>query len=275
MKKHLITIAFILGAIVTLSVLLYPAVADMVNSRKQTSVVMSYLDDVAAMDDTSKQEMLDAAAEYNERLLHKPNRFKSTAEEEAEYLRQLDTGRGVMGVLEIDKIGVKLPIYHGTDEGVLQVGLGHMPSTSLPVGGAGTHAFITGHRGMPSSKLLTNLDRMAEGDVFILHILSDILTYQVDEIKTVLPDDAKAISIDSDADYCTLVTCTPYAVNTHRLLVRGHRIENVAVFAMPETDAHRLDKALVLPIFLLPVLLVLLVFAIARCIKISKGGKAK
>jgi len=275
MKKHLITIAFILGAIITLSVLLYPAVADLVNSRKQTNIVMSYLDDVAAMDESSKQEMLDAATEYNERLLHKPNRFKSTAEEEAEYQRQLDTGRGVMGVLEIDKIGVKLPIYHGTDEGVLQVGLGHMPSTSLPVGGAGTHAFITGHRGLPSSKLLTNLDRMAEGDIFILHILSDILTYQVDEIKTVLPDDAKAIGIDSDMDCCTLVTCTPYAVNTHRLLVRGHRIENAAVFTMPETDAHRLDRVLVLPLFLLPVLLVLLVFAIARCIKISKGGKAK
>jgi len=275
MKKHLITIAFILGVIITLSVLLYPAVADLVNSRRQSSVVMSYLDDVAAMDDTSKQEMLDAAAEYNKLLLRRPNRFEPTEEESAEYLRQLDTGRGVMGVLEIDKIGVKLPIYHGTDEGVLQVGLGHMPSTSLPVGGAGTHAFVTGHRGLPSSKLLTNLDRMAEGDVFTLHILNDILTYQVDEIKTVLPDDADAIGIAPDMDYCTLVTCTPYAVNTHRLLVRGHRIENAAVFAMPATDAHRLNKVLVLPIFLLPVLLALLAFVIARCIKISKGGKAK
>ena len=274
MKKHLVSIVFILGAVITLSVLLYPIVADYVNAQNQSRAVTRYLDEVAVMDDSEKQAILENAREYNERLLHKSNRFRFTEAETADYNRQMDTGRGVMGVLEIDKIDVKLPIYHGTDENVLQVGLGHMQSTSLPVGGEGTHAFVTGHRGLPSSKLLTNLDKIAEGDIFVLHIFSDILTYQVDEIRTVLPEEAKNLTIDPDMDYCTLVTCTPYGVNTHRLLVRGHRIES-AVTETLSPDAHRLDKLLVLPLFLLPVLLILLIFSIVKCIKISKGGKAK
>jgi len=274
MKKYWIPIACALGVLIALFVSLYPIVADYINARNQSRAVMSYLDTVASMDEDGKQAMLEAAREHNGWLLEKPDRFRFTEEETARYNRLLDTGRGVMGVLEIDKIDVKLPIYHSTDVSVLQIGIGHMPSSSLPVGGTGTHAFITGHRGLPSSKLLTHLDKMAEGDIFVLYILDDILTYRVDEIKTVLPEDARTQAIDPGGDYCTLVTCTPYGVNTHRLLVRGHRIETTRHEPLG-AEAHRLNKLLALPFFLSPALLALLVFAAAKCIQISRGGKAK
>jgi len=275
MKKHLMRAAFVLGVIIALSVLLYPVVADLVNSRSQSRAVMGYMADVEA-EGVDWQAMLEEAREWNQWLLGKQNKFKFTAEETARYNRLMDTGRGVIAVLEIGKIDVKLPVYHGTDEGVLQVGVGHMEGTSLPTGGAGTHTFLTGHRGLPSSKLLSHLDKMAVGDIFYLYVLSDVLTYEVDEINTVLPDEAGTLPIDPDMDFCTLVTCTPYGVNTHRLLVRGRRIENAAV---PQTfvpsEARRPDKFLVLLIFLAPVLLFVLIFALVRCIKIAKGRKAK
>jgi len=274
MKKYLIGIAFLLGALITLSVLLYPIVANYVNSQNQSRAVAGYLADVAVIDESEKLAMLENANEYNHWLLYKSNRFFFTPEETEHYNQQLDTGHGVMGVLEIDRINVKLPIFHGTDENVLQVGIGHMQNTSLPMGGIGSHVYITGHRGLPSSKLLTNLDKLAEGDLFALYILGDVLSYQVDEIKTVLPEEADAITIDPEMDYCTLVTCTPYGVNTHRLLVRGHRVE-IAIAETFAADAHRLDMQLALLLLLLPALLVLLILAAVKCIKISKGGKAK
>ena len=273
-KKRIINLAFILGAVITLSVLLYPIVADHVNARNQSQVVAKYINDVAAMDDGERQALLEAAHAYNSRLLRRGDRFQYTEAGTAEYLKQLDAGRGVMGILAIDKINVKLSIYHGTDEGVLQIGLGHMQDTSLPVGGAGTHAFITGHRGLPSSTLLTELDKLAEGDTFVLYVMGETLTYRVDQILTVEPDETQALDIEPGKDYCTLVTCTPYGVNTHRLLVRGHRIPNAEVRTLV-ADAHRLDKLLVLPLLLLPVLLALLIFAVVKCIKISKGGTEK
>jgi len=273
-KKRLAPIVFILGALIALSVLLYPIVAGYVNSKNQSRAVMDYLDDMAVVDGSGKLVMLEAARAHNLWLLGKSNRFSFTDGETAQYKRLLDAGRGIMGVLEIDKIGVRLPIYHGTDEAVLQVGIGHMQNSSLPVGGAGTHVFITGHRGLPSSKLLSNLDKIAEGDVFILYVLSDTLTYQVDEIKIVLPDEAETMTIDRDMDYCTLVTCTPYGVNTHRLLVRGQRIETAPVETIIP-NARRLDKLTVLPFFLVPVLLVLFIVAAVKCVQISKRKKAE
>ena len=271
MKKHIITILFLAGVLVTLCVLLYPAVADVVNSRSQSRVVTSYLDDVAVMDDGSRQAMLEAARAYNKELLRKENRFKFSPEEAAQYRRQLDAGRGVMGILIIDKIDVNLPVYHGTDEGVLQIGIGHLQGTSLPVGGTGTHAFITGHRGLPSSKLLSNLDKMAEGDTFALYILGETLTYQVDDIQTVKPEDVNALGIDIEMDYCTLVTCTPYGVNTHRLLVRGRRTENAAGTRGPAApDAKRLDKPLIILLFMIPALPAFILYTIVRCVKIHR-----
>ena len=274
MKKYIIPIAFVAGALITLSVLLYPFVANYVNSRSQTRVVSQYIDDVAAIDDGSRQAILEAAHAYNRDLLRSGRRFNPTQAEKAAYLKQLDAGRGVMGILAIEKIGVSLPIYHGTDEGVLQVGIGHLQGTSLPVGGIGTHAFITGHRGLPSSKLLSNLDRMAEGDTFVLYVMGETLTYMVDDIQTVTPDDVKALEIDPDMDYCTLVTCTPYGVNTHRLLVRGHRVENAAgAWEMITAGAKRLDKLLIIALFLVPASPVILLCAVIVCVKIYKKGK--
>jgi len=273
-KKHIINLAFLLGALVTLSVLLYPIVAARVNAGRQSRVVAHYIDAVAAMDDSDRQAILAAAHAYNTSLRQLGDRFRITGESTAEYQGQLDAGRGVMGILAIDKIDVKLSVYHGSDEGVLQIGLGHMQGTSLPVGGAGTHAFVTGHRGLPSSTLLTDLDRLAEGDTFVLYVMGETLTYRVDDIQTVEPRAVKALDIDPDEDYCTLVTCTPYGINTHRLLVRGRRTENAQGDGWETlyAGARQPGKALVILIFMIPMVPVLALFIILRCRKIRKGG---
>ena len=226
MKKYVMPLIFLSGILIGLSVLLYPRVGKYVNARSQSRVVMQYFDDVAGAEDAETQALLNAARGYNDKLRNNPRRFEFTEEDRLEYEGLLKTGSGAMGVLDIDRINVKLPIYHGTDEGVLQIGIGHLRGSSLPVGGPGTHAIITGHRGVPSSKLLSDLDQLNEGDIFLLYVLGEALTYRVDDIRTVEPDEVRALDIDTDMDYCTLVTCTPYGVNSHRLLVRGRRIEN-------------------------------------------------
>jgi len=274
MKRHIIGILFIVGLLIGCAMLLYPTVSGRINTNSQSRIVAHYLDDVTKQDDASAQALLEAAQAYNRQLLVKEGRFKFSPEETARYHNLLDTGRSIMGVLVIDKISVELPIYHGTSEEVLQVGLGHMPGTSLPVGGTGTHAFITGHRGLPSSTLLSGLNLLAEGDAFVLYVMGETLTYQVDLIQIVEPYRVEAVGIDMDRDYCTLLTCTPYGVNSHRLLVRGHRIETApgekweTLFA----DAKRLDKLRTMMIFMIPVLMVMMVCIIVKCRKIRKGG---
>ena len=274
MKKHIIPILFILGLVIGFSVLLYPYVGDYLNSQRQTRVVARYYDDVANMEDGRTQELLGAAREYNRSLLRRSNRFNFTEAETERYKALLNNGRNVMGVLSIDKIDVSLPIYHGSDEGVLQVGLGHLQGTSLPVGGIGTHSFITGHRGLPSSTLLSDLNKMAEGDTFVLHVMGETLTYLVDDIQTVEPQEVNALSIDPSMDYCTLVTCTPYGINTHRLLVRGRRVENAVNIGWRDiySEARRLDKVRMILIFMVPVMLALIILLIAKGRKINRGG---
>ena len=235
-----------------------------------------YLDDVANTSEEDAVRMLKEARDYNERLLMKSDRFRFTKEELNEYNGMLSSESGVMGILMIDKIETKLPIYHGTDESVLQVGLGHMEGTSLPVGGKGTHSFITGHRGLPSSKLLSNLDEVAEGDLFMIYVLGEVLTYKVDEIRTVEPEEVGSTGIEPEQDFVTMVTCTPYGVNSHRLLVRGHRIENNAdsSWERPYAEAKVPDKFSIILIFIVPVLLILIIYLVIKCIKIHKeGGK--
>jgi len=275
MKKYMFGIVMTLGVFITLSVLLYPTVSDYLNSRSQSRVVARYFDDVVHMDDEKPQRLLKAAREYNRKLLKNNYRFKFTEQETTEYRSLLNTGGDVMGVLVIDKINVKLPIYHGTDEGVLHAGVGHIQGSSLPVGGTGTHSFITGHRGLPSATLLSNLNKMAEGDIFILYVLGETLTYQVDQIQTVEPHEVETLAIDPDMDYCTLVTCTPYGVNSHRLLVRGQRVENAdtADWNSIYAGAKRLDKLIIILIFTVPVLPVLIIYIMFKCVKIRKGGK--
>jgi len=273
-KKYIIGIIAALVIVVDISVALYPTVANYFNSFSQSRAVVQYADDVALLGEDGSAAMLAAAREYNQALLQKAERFQFTEAENAEYRELLRTERGIMGMLVIDKINTKLPIYHGTDEGVLQVGLGHMQGTSLPVGGTGTHAFITGHRGLPSSVLLTDLDKLAEGDTFVLYTAGETLSYQVDQIQTVEPHEVESLNIDPEADYCTLVTCTPYGINTHRLLVRGHRVENAAenewnaIFA----GARMLDKLLVVLAVLALISPILLIVIVIRCRKIRKGN---
>jgi LPXTG-site transpeptidase (sortase) family protein len=275
MKKNLIKILFILGIFATLSVLLYPIIADFVNHRSQSRVVSHFIEDMENADDEKKRTVLEAAYEYNRNLLTNSDRFSFTNNDEEEYRKQLDIGFGVMGILTIDKINVNLPIYHGTDEGVLQIGTGHLQGTSLPVGGLGTHAFITGHRGLPSSTLLSNLDKMVKDDRFTLYVLGETLTYQVDEIKIVSPSEVNDLEISMNMDYCTLVTCTPYGINTHRLLVRGYRTENAPDSSgeIIYNDATQIEKIIIIGIFLIWLLPVLLIITLVRCVKIYRKGR--
>jgi len=273
-KNHVIVTALVLGVLIGLSVLLYPYVGAYYNTFSQSRAVAYYLDDVKAMDSGDMEAAMEAARGYNSRLCHARDRFEFTEAGTAEYKKHLNTGRGIMGILVIDKINVRLSIYHGTDQGVLQVGLGHMQGTSLPVGGIGTHSFITGHRGVPSAMLLTDLGQIVEGDIFTLYVMGETLTYEVDSIQEVTPYEVEKLAIDPEMDYCTLVTCTPYGINTHRLLVRGHRIESAAnagwgsMFA----EARWLDKPIVILIFMVPAMPVLLIFLVIGCRKMHKQG---
>ncbi len=226
-KINISTIILILIFLVGLSLLLYPTISDYWNSFHQSRAIAKYTEQVAELNNDLYKQLWEDAAAYNERLLTKLNRYKMTSEEKAEYESLLNvSGNGIIGYIEIEKIDCSLPVYHGTAESALQIAAGHIEGTSLPVGGASTHCVISGHRGLPRAKLFTNLDRLVEGDTFGLHILDEILTYEVDQISVVEPDEVEKLEIEEGKDYCTLVTCTPYGINTHRLLVRGHRVAN-------------------------------------------------
>lgn len=226
-KINISTIILILIFLVGLSLLLYPTVSDYWNSFHQSRAIAKYTEQVAELNNDLYKQLWEDAVAYNERLLTKLNRYKMTSEEKAEYESLLNvSGNGIIGYIEIEKINCSLPVYHGTAESALQIAAGHIEGTSLPVGGSSTHCVISGHRGLPRAKLFTNLDKLVEGDTFELHILNEILTYEVDQISVVEPDEVEKLEIEEGKDYCTLVTCTPYGINTHRLLVRGHRVAN-------------------------------------------------
>ena len=274
MKKNKFTIIIALVFLIGLSVLLYPTVADYFNSFSESRVVAQYYQDLTTLKDEDFTALFDAARAYNEKLPGKANRFVLSDAELAEYQGLLNPfGNGVMGTLIISKIKVKLPIYHGTDAGVLQKGAGHFEGTSLPIGGLGTHSVITGHRGLPSSTLLTRLDRMAIGDTFVLNILNEVLTYRVDQIVVVLPDELDELAIDPDKDYCTLITCTPYGINSHRLLVRGVRIPNEEADVV--ADAEIVDSNYVAAFIMVPVFIIVVVYMVIRLRKIygKNGGQ--
>ena len=267
MKKNLSTIILILVFLTGLSLLLYPTLSDYWNSFHQSRAIATYASEVAALDDDAYDEMWAAAQAYNQQLAKRENPLVQSEEDLAEYetLLNLD-GTGIMGYIEIPELKVSLPIYHSVDEGVLQIAVGHIPGTSLPTGGKGTHSVLSGHRGLPSAKLFTNLDQMRENDIFMLRILDETLTYEVDQILIVEPHEVAALSIDPDEDYCTLVTCTPYGINTHRLLVRGHRVENQAeAQAVRVTaDAMQIEPVIVAPVVAAPMLLCLMLWVLLR-----------
>ncbi len=261
-KGALSTAILILVFLIGLSLLLYPTVSDYWNSLHQSRAIAEYAEQVASLNDDLYEQLWDDARGYNEALSHKEDRYRMTDQEQEEYealLRVSDSG--VIGYIEIPLIDCSLPIYHGTDEAVLQVAVGHIAGSSLPVGGVGTHCVLSGHRGLPSAKLFTDLDKLTEGDTFLLHILDETLTYQVDQILIVLPHETDALEIDPKEDYCTLITCTPYGINSHRLLVRGHRVENQeeARTVRVTADAMQIEPVIVAPLVAAPMLLTLLI----------------
>ena len=265
MKKRTgspITLLLILILLAGVSLLLYPTVSDYWNSFHQSRAIASYAEQVANIDDAQYEELWDAAQDYNQSLLHRPNDLLLSDEQQEIYKSLLDIGgNGIMGYIEIPMIDVMLPIYHGTKESVLQIAVGHLDWTSLPVGGAGSHCVLSGHRGLPSARLFTDLDKLKVGDVFMLHVLNEILTYEIDQILIVEPQDTDPLLIEPGKDLCTLITCTPYGINSHRMLVRGHRIESqeepkdIRITA----DAVRIEPLMVAPIVAVPILLVLLI----------------
>lgn len=264
MKNKLINIFLILALVAGLSLLLYPTVSDYWNSLHASQAVASYDQAVKSMDEGKYDELLQRAGQYNRDLFLRGTLFALTDEEREDYNSQLDIdGSGVMGYIEIPTIKVSLPIYHGTSDDVLQVAVGHLEWSSLPVGGESTHCVLSGHRGLPSAKLFTNLDQLAEGDLFVIRTLDEVLTYEVDRILIVLPSELQALAAEEGKDLCTLVTCTPYGVNSHRMLVRGHRVDNQSEAVRLTADAIRVDPLLVAPIAAIPLLLALLLLLAA------------
>lgn len=260
LKKHLVEMILSLILLAGLCLLLYPTVSDWWNSLHQTRAIASYTDAVEDTSEEDLQAMLDAAYAYNEKLKNRASSFTLNEEEMAEYESLLDLGgSGVMGVIEIPAIKVNLPIYHGTEEEVLQVAVGHITGSSLPVGGPGTHCLLSGHRGLPSARLFTDLDQIVEGDIFTITVLNHKITYQVDQIRIVLPEEVDQLSIVDGKDYCTLITCTPYGVNTHRILIRGQRIENMEGDFVIHREATRVPSYLVILAVGLPVLVIIFV----------------
>ena len=261
-KNNNWTTAFlVLLLLAGVSLLLYPSLSDYWNSMHQPRAIASYAETVSQLDTAQYDEMWKAAQDYNRSLAQRETAFALTDEQKAAYESLLDvSGLGVMGYIEIPEIDCSLPIYHGTEESVLQVAVGHLEWSNLPVGGEGTHCVLSGHRGLPSAKLFTNLDKLAVGDTFLLRVLDEVLTYEVDQILIVEPEQVDVLGIVPGEDYCTLVTCTPYGINTHRLLVRGHRVENTPEAARMHVtaDATQFDPLLVAPVLAIPVLLLLL-----------------
>lgn len=272
MKNKLTTILLILALFAGLSLLLYPTVSDYWNSLHASQAVADYAENVRNLEAEKYEQVLQDAKSYNQMLPYEQTTFALSEEEKEAYDALLDiSGTGVMGYIEIPTVNISLPVYHGTEDAVLQIAVGHLEWSSLPVGGESTHCVLSGHRGLPSAKLFTNLDKLVAGDKFIMRVLDEVLTYEVDQILIVEPTDVSTLIIEAGKDLCTLVTCTPYGINSHRLLVRGHRIENQdeAKAIRVTSDAIQIEPLIVAPAVALPMLLVLLV------ILLVSGGKTK
>ncbi len=266
-SSKLSTIMLVFIFVAGLGLILYPTVSDYWNSLHQSKAIATYSESVSKLNENEYKEALEQAQWFNEYV--KNNCVGGTLNEKQMemYKEILDvSGTGVMGYIDIPSIDVSLPIYHTVDEDVLQIAVGHIEWSSLPVGGKGTHCVLSGHRGLPSAKLFTNLDKLGEGDVFMLHVLNETLTYEVDQVLIVEPKDVKSLVISENEDYCTLVTCTPYGVNSHRMLVRGHRIENTKETPTVNivSEAAQIEPLLVAPVIAIPILLGLLIFVMIK-----------
>lgn len=263
MKRKFTTVLLTIVLVVGLCILLYPSASDYYNSFHQSRAIAHYAEEVANIDAETYERLWREATAYNQRLMDRSNPFFLTDEELEEYMGVLNySGSGVMGYISIPKITCELPIYHTTEESVLQIAIGHLEGSSLPVGGEGTHCVLSGHRGLPSAQLFSHLDRLEVGDTFVMRVLDETLTYEVDQIHTVLPTELQDLAIQEGRDYCTLVTCAPYGINTHRLLVRGHRTANAeeALNIRVTADALKVDPLLVASAAAPPLLLMVMLW---------------
>ncbi|MCR5006756.1 MAG: class C sortase [Clostridiales bacterium] len=276
-KKHswIGTVLLVLILLAGVGLLVYPTFSDWWNTMHQSRAIAGYVERISNADQEEIERLWEEAHAYNAELAKKGNRFKVSEEELERYKTVLDvTGTGIMGYIDIPKIDVSLPIYHSTSDEVLQIAVGHMEGTSLPVGGKGTHALLSGHTGLPSAKLFTNIDRLEEGDRFMINVLGRMLTYEVDQIQVVLPMEVEDLDIDPEQDYVTLITCTPYGVNTHRLLVRGRRVEEDTEEQMVvPAEAVFLDKIVLGVVVGVPVLLFILIMTLIFTRKKKKHAR--
>ena len=260
-------------ALAGIGVLAYPTLSNYVNQLDGSSAIQQLHSAVLQADTDELAHQRQLAQDYNSSLMNTDfsDLFSEEAAVPAGYGDILDFGGGMLGYLEIPKIDVRLPILHGVGEEVLSRAVGHLPQSSFPIGGAGCHAVLTGHTGLPSAALFTDLIRLVPGDQFSIRILGQVLTYQVDQILTVLPNELRSLAIDPEKDLCTLVTCTPYGINTHRLLVRGHRVENAetARTIRVTADAMQVEPLIVAPMVAAPMLAVLLIWVMLG------GGKKR
>ena len=261
MRKHRTAILLTLGFLVGICILLYPAISDYWNSKTQSRAIVDYESVLKDMDKEDYAAIFNTANAYNQALAELGNPLINHTQIPGytEALRISESN--MMGYLKIERIGVELPIYHGTSDEVLNKGVGHLEGSSLPVGGENTHCVMSAHRGLPSAKLFTDLDRMEKGDTFQIVVLDQVLTYQVDQIKVIEPNDISDLQIIPGGDYCTLFTCTPYGINTHRLLVRGVRIETIKEKPViyVSNEAFQIEPLIVTPVVAAPMLLALLI----------------
>ena len=259
----MLTVIIVAAMLVGVGLLLYPSIANYWNQFHQTRAIMAYNETVSNLSQEDYDKILKAAKKYNKRLSKTGIQWQMSKEQKADYEKQLavdDTG--IMGYVSIPKFHIRAPIYHGTEESVLQIAIGHLEQTSLPVGGKGSLCGISGHRGLPSARLFTDLDKVKEGDTWTMTILNETLTYECDRINIVEPDDLSHLQIERGKDFCTLITCTPYGINTHRLLVRGHRIPNADGTAKLTADAIQIEPIYIAPFLSVPILIILLVILI-------------
>lgn len=279
MKKHMTTILLFVFMFVGLALMLYPPFADYYNSSRAFRTINTYTERVDANDAEDYSAYWEAAESYNEKLSEMSINMRMymahQMRDEYNGLLNID-GSGMIGILEIPEIAVTLPIYHSTSDVVLQVAIGHLEGTSLPTGTPGTHSAFSAHRGLPSAKLFTNLDQLTQGDLFTLRVLDRIFTYEIDRILIVLPHEIESLEIMPGQEYCSLITCTPYGVNSHRLIVRGHRVENstAAQAARITADAMQIDPLIVTPVVAAPMLLVLLIIMLVNTSPKRKRARA-
>lgn len=273
MRKHLSTIILLVILIIGLSLLLYPTLSDYWNSLHQSRVISNYNQKLNDIGNEEYDKLLEQADAYNRKLALDDYRFGLSDNEMKEYNSILNPfENGMIGYIEIPSIKRTIPIYHGTSEAVLQIAVGHVEGTSLPVGGIGTHSAISGHRGLPSAKLFTDIDKLVVKDLFVIRVLDEVYTYEVDQILIVEPDELDPLAIDPEMDYCTLITCTPYGINSHRLLIRGHRVDNQLLSdeIRVTADALQIEPVIVAPLVAIPLLLILFVYLIVSTNKKKK-----